>query len=335
MRLEVIDTFGGLEQIRGEWAAFERTVEGRTPFQSPEWLLTWWRHFGSGELQMLVFRAECAMAGVVPLFRHEWQGRRQLTLMGSGISDYLEPAIAPEHRNEVIERLRRYLVESDDWDICDWQDMGRAAIAGLAAEAGSALTGIGRLQEDTPCSEIRLSGEFEEYWAHRSKDLRRNLKRYGQRAEETGPIEFGVTCRADGGLIDELIRLHGDRWGKQGQPGMVAANRSGEVLREVAGEFERRGLLRIFALRLRGAVVAISIGFWDGVKLYSYLSAFDPRFEILGFGRRLLYESLRHAYEQRYSAWNFCRGEEAYKFSFGAERIAKYRLTLRRADLGI
>lgn len=328
MRLEVVDSFGRLEQVQNEWSAFAETVEGLTPFQLPEWQLTWWRHFGSGDLRTLVWREQAAIRGMIPLFRHEWQGRRQLTLIGSGISDYLEPAIAPEHRAEITDQLQRYLIESDDWDICDWQDLGGGA--GM-----SALTELGPLREDTPCSEIRLAGAFEEYWAQRSKDLRRNLRRYGTRAEETGPVEFAVTCTGAGERIESLIRLHGDRWEKQGQPGMVAANRSAAFLEDVAGACERKGLLRLFTLHFRGEVAAISIGFLYRNRLYSYLSAFDPEHEILGLGRRLLYESLRYSYEQKYTAWNFCRGEEAYKFSFGAEVIKKYRLALKRADLDI
>ncbi|HEX3684193.1 MAG TPA: GNAT family N-acetyltransferase [Bryobacteraceae bacterium] len=318
MRLEVIDSLGRLEEFRHEWRSFVETVDRLTPFQLPAWLLTWWRHFGSGRLQVLVLSEKGSTVGVVPLFRHKWQGRAQLTLVGSGISDYLDPAIAPGREEEVILKLRGHLLNDCDWDICDWQDLA----------ADSPLAALARVQGDTPCSEIRLNGGFEEYWARRSKDLRRNLRRYRSRAEQDGPLEFAVTCGT--GLMNELIRLHGDRWERQGQPGMVAANSSAEFLRDVAREFERLQSLRFFSLRFKGEIVALSVGFLYRNTIYSYLSAFDPQYEILGFGRTLLYESLRHAYGQHYIAWNFCRGDEPYKFSFGAQAIAKSRLILTR-----
>lgn len=320
MRLEVIDNFGRLEEFQCDWSSFAEIVDGLTPFQLPAWLLTWWRHFGSGHLQVLVFREENSTVGVVPLLCHEWQGRRQLTLVGSGISDYLEPAIAPGHEEQVIRKLGAHLLNNCDWDVCDWQDLA----------ADSPLAALGRVEDDTPCSEIRLNGGFEEYWALRSKDLRRNLRRYRSRAEQDGPLEFAVTCCADLCLMNELIRLHGDRWGQQGQPGMVATNGSAEFLRDIACEFERLQMLRFFSLRYKDEIVAVSLGFLCRNTIYSYLSAFEPRYEILGFGRKLLYESLRHAYGQHYHAWNFCRGDEPYKFSFGAEAIAKFRLILTR-----
>ncbi len=322
MRLEVIDSIDALERFRSEWSSFTETIEGQTPFQSPEWLLAWWRHFGSGRLRVLVvYRGGDTLAGVIPLFRHEWQGRQQLTLIGSGISDYLEPALRPEHGGAIAEALRAHLLDTSDWDICEWQDLA----------ADTPLARLAPLQEDTPCSEIKLDGSFDSYWGRRSKDLRRNLRRYGQRAEQTASFEFAVSCSADSDLIDELIRLHGDRWEKLGLPSMIAANHSAEFLRDIARQFEYRDILRLFTLRYEGRVAAISVGFLYRATLYSYLSAFDPHYETLGLGRRLLYESLRHAYEQQYTAWNFCRGKEPYKFSFGAVSIPKRRLILTRA----
>lgn len=325
MQLEIVDRLERLSALEREWSSFAEAIPDLAPFQLPEWLLTWWRHFGSGELHVLLFREHGAIAGIVPCFLHEWNGRRQLTLVGSGISDYLEPAVGREHGAAVLDLLRAHLADGEQWDVCHWQDL----------TADSPLAGIATLEEDTPCSEIRLTGRFEQYWAQRSKDLRRNLRRYGNRAQETGVLEFDVTAQADDGLLEELMRLHGDRWQKQGQPGMVVANNSAEFLCEVAREFEKRQVLRLFSLRYSGEVVAISIGFLYRNTLYSYLSAFDTRYEILGFGRKLLYESLRHAYGQRYTTWNFCRGDEPYKFSFGAERIPKRRLILTRAALHI
>ena len=116
---------------------------------------------------------------------------------------------------------------------------------------------------------------------------------------------------------------------------MIVANNSADFLRELAREFERLHMVRFFSLRLRDQVIAISLGFPYRNTLYSYLSAFDPQYEILGFGRQLLYESVLHAFDQRYTAWNFCRGDEAYKASWGAKRILKTRLILTREHPGI
>ncbi|HEY1216134.1 MAG TPA: GNAT family N-acetyltransferase, partial [Bryobacteraceae bacterium] len=92
--------------------------------------------------------------------------------------------------------------------------------------------------------------------------------------------------------------------------------------------FAARGNLRLFIARFREQVAALVLGFLCRNTLYAYLSAFDPEYEGFGFGRNLLYEAFRFAYGQHYSAWNFCRGNEQYKLSWGAHLIQKRRLIL-------
>ncbi len=327
MKLEILDNLASLEQTEGEWFAFTSQIEGLTPFQLPAWQLTWWRHFGSGDLHVMVFRQSEKIVAFIPAFRHVWEARPQITLLGSGISDYLDPPIAPSHSAEVVSALRTHLLEDSDWKILNWQDLS----AGTPLTALSAGNLQARATDDTPCSQITLTGEFEDYWSARSKDLRRNLRRYGHRAEQAGEIEFAVTSKAEDALLHELVRLHAERWGQRGETGMIEANHSAAFLRHLARQFERLDMLRFFSLCFKDEVVAVSIGFLYRNVLYSYLSAFDPHYDLLGFGRKLLHDSLRHAWKQRYTAWNFCRGEEAYKFSFGATSIPKCRLMLTRA----
>jgi CelD/BcsL family acetyltransferase involved in cellulose biosynthesis len=49
-----------IETARGEWAdLFQRAAS--TPFQSPEWLIPWWRHLGEGRLHLLAVRHNGAL----------------------------------------------------------------------------------------------------------------------------------------------------------------------------------------------------------------------------------------------------------------------------------
>ncbi len=319
--LEVIEELSRLQQIEPAWSALADTAPNVTPFQLPHWQLTWWYHLGSGRLQVLSWWEDNLLIAVIPCFLHHWEGRRQLTLIGSGISDYLEPLIHPNHAKNILPQLRRYLQSNTGWDICNWQD--------LAVNTPLHHLG-GDLVEDTVCSEVPLTGSFEDFRQARPKDMRRNLRRYGERARSLGSITFQTTTDAEEELLDALVHLHAARWQKRGEPGMIAANNSAAFLRDVARQFSSRNMLRLFAIRFGGKVAALVLTFLCRNTIYSYISALDPEHEILGFGRTLLYEAMRFSYKQRYSAWNFCRGDEHYKFSWGARPIEKRRLILTR-----
>jgi CelD/BcsL family acetyltransferase involved in cellulose biosynthesis len=326
LRVEVIHSFADLLSLKTEWLRLAEANGFLAPSQSPDWLLTWWKHFGSGELRTFVFRSDGRLAGVVPCFLHEWEGKRQLTLMGSGVSDYLEPPIASSVGDEVVRAAGRVLQDQDDWDVCNWQDLN--ADTPLAQVAGEGLTVS--VQDDTECSECLLTGDFNAYWAERPHGLRRNVRRYLEKARLIAEPQFVVSLKPDTEVINALTTLHTTRWQTRGEPGMIVENRSAAFVREVALVFANAGSLLLFSLRFQGRVVAVILAFLSTNTVFSYLSAFDPEYEALGFGRTLLYNSLQYAFEQRYHSWNFLRGNEPYKLDWGAKRIAKRRVIITR-----
>jgi CelD/BcsL family acetyltransferase involved in cellulose biosynthesis len=329
IKLEVLDDLTQLlTGFDSEWSQFYAGAPQATPFQSPEWLLTWWRHFGSGQLQIFTFRDEDKrLIGVIPCFLHKWNGRRQLTLVGSGISDYLEPLIDAIHRTPVLQRFEAYLRSTDAWDICSWQDL--SADSALADIAGKGELGIQR-KPDTPCLEIPLSRNFDEYWQARPSGLRRNVKRYSQKAAELATLNFEHSACYEPEYMEALIRLHGLRWREHGEQGMINANRSGQFLRDVCQAFAGKKKLSFFVLRFQGVIAAVILGFSQRKELFAYLSAFDPAYGAFGFGRILLYQALRHASCTGYSSWNFLRGDEPYKAEWGATPIKKLRVIVTR-----
>lgn len=321
LTLEVIDGLDRLQQIEPAWSALAESLPSVSPFQLPHWQLTWWHHFGSGQLRVFSWWKDNQLVGIVPCFLHSWENRRQLTLIGSGISDYLDPLLLAVHTAEIVPQLEDQLASSTEWDVCNWQDLS----------TNTPLRDLGgSLLEDAICSEIPLLGTFEDFWKNRPKDMRRNLRRYGERARALAPVSFETTAEADENLLDTLIHLHAVRWEKRGESGMIAANNAAAFLRDIAHQSACHSMLRFFAVRFGEKIAALVLTFPYRRTVYSYMSAFDPEHEILGFGRILHYEAIQYSYEHGYDAWNFCRGEEHYKSSWGAKPIEKRRLILTR-----
>jgi len=317
--MEILDSPERLQAFRGDWQHFLNRVPAPTPFQTPEWLLTWWSHFGSGRPHFMVFRTD-SVAGVVPAFHHEWNGRRQLTLMGAGISDYLDPVLDTRYSEAIVEALQSHLSQFPEWDVCDWQDLS----------ADTPLQALGETCEDSPCSEVAVTGFFGDFLKQRPARLRRNLRHSAAKGAALGSLRFTVSARADRGLLNSLIQLHGARWRDTGEAGAIAQNRSANFLRDAATALAQRNMLRIFALWLDSRVVAIVLALRNETTIFSYLTGFDPEYKKYCFGAEALALSVRHAYENGYQRWDFLRGDEPYKSDWGAARIPKRRLILER-----
>ncbi|MGH9638546.1 MAG: GNAT family N-acetyltransferase [Bryobacteraceae bacterium] len=320
--LEVIESASGLGAIRSEWSSL-----ACNPFQSPEWAFTWWRHFGSGRLHTLVFRKADRISGIVPAFLHRWNRRRQITLIGSGITDTLDPPIDPRCQEEVLNTLGAHLSSDTNWDVCDWQDLSIDTPLRRIASDSLHIA----VNSDPECAAASLPETLEEFWGARSKDLRRNVRRYREKAENRGALTCEIACDARPELVNGLIALHEARWRARNQPGMIAANRSAPFLSDIAQEFARQGILRLFALRFEGELAAVIFAWLYRGTLSFYMSGFQPRFEWFSPGQLLLSECLRYSYEHGCRKWDFLRGTEAYKLAWGAQPAPKCRVVITRS----
>ncbi len=330
MILEIIRDVAGLAAFEAEWSCFVETADGATPFHLPEWLITWWRHFGSGQLRVLVFRQKSTLAGVIPCFLHEWNGLRQLTLLGSGVSDYLEPLFTASYRDEAVAQLQGHLAASRDWDVCVWQDLLQdTKLRELAASPEFDV----HVKQDEPCKVLPLRGAFKTYWGERSKSLRQNVRRDLQKAQSRGRVQFEVLTEARPDVLRAVIELHTARWQERGCHGAIAANHSAEFLENIAREFALRNVLRLFCLKFEDKISAAILAFAYRGTLYDYVTAFDPELGAIGIGRTLLYESIRYAFANGYAGWDFMRGDEPYKSWWGAGTVPKCRLKVTRRDL--
>src|SRR5207253_426036 len=65
--VEEVTRLDVLERLAPEWEALWRALPRPTPFQSPAWLITWWRHLGQGRLWTLALRTsapDCQFVGL-------------------------------------------------------------------------------------------------------------------------------------------------------------------------------------------------------------------------------------------------------------------------------
>src|SRR4051812_32997899 len=104
-RNQVLTDLEALEDLAPEWFDLWRRCPDAVPFQTPEWLLAWWQHFGGGELSVLTMRAGQRLVALAPLFFYRYQGRRQVSPLGIGISDYLGGVWEPDTAAEAVQAV--------------------------------------------------------------------------------------------------------------------------------------------------------------------------------------------------------------------------------------
>jgi len=324
LTLEVVREIAHAEDIAREWSRFASSLPNVTPFQLPEWQLTWWRHFGEGRLHIMLFRSLDALVGVVPCFLSEVDGRPSLKLLGTGMASTLEPPIATAQRADVAALLKSHLLANNAWTVCDWRDVAaNSPLAGLQmGDRFELKTGA-----DGEWSQVPIQGTFQQYWEGRSFSLRRNFLKYLDTASMAADRpRFEIVRQADPEFVNAIIRLQGE------QAGAFARAKDGAAafLLDLTRVCDDADLLRLFGLRYNRKLVAVMLAFAHRQTIYAFAGGHEAEFESLGFGRLLLFESLRHAFQEGYKAWNFLRGNEAYKLLWGAQMTPTTRVHIER-----
>ena len=152
LRLSAINEIGGLEALREPWAAL---AESGGVFQSPRWLLAWWKSYQrqlGGNLACIAAFDGDELIGLMPLYRREAKrspGIKVIELRLLGDAGPRPPVLdilaAPGREEEVGTALATELQErADSWDVLDLQPLQepsrvRAFMAQRLAALGRAV----------------------------------------------------------------------------------------------------------------------------------------------------------------------------------------------------
>ena len=295
--IDIIDTDRGLTALAAEWAALWQRCPEATPFQSPHWLLPWWRQFGTGLPRVAVERRGGAITAMLPLYVLPVE--RKALPIGAGTTDYLDglgdpapllPAVLARLRGDPMDHLD--LIEVPPWSRL-------LAITDIAWD------------ESSPCPVLTLPDI--------PAGIRRKLRMSRHRAERAGgwtvEAAHAETLEA---CLDTLVRLHQGRWVAQGEAGVLADAAVLAFWRDAAPGLLAAGLMRLQVLRVGGVAAAAIMALLAPGRIYFYLSGYDIAQSFVSPGTLLLGAMLEQAIAEGRTEAHFLRGQESYKYAWGA-----------------
>lgn len=304
MRFEFARPESAFEARRDEWRALVPACRSATPFQTPEWVEIWAKHylgrreprtlFGfEGNDLMLVYPL---MAGVGP-----W---RTLRPMGIGPSDYLHPLIAPGSESATNE-LAAFLSDLPGFDIVDLQQI-RSDRAAARPQGATCI-------EQARCLVLDLPDTYDQFLATLGKSLRFDVRKLGKEPFASGNARISTaTVDSVGDGLSILFEQHRKRWRKRGLPG-VFFGRAARFHQQWAHVASKNGWLRLQVLEVQGVPIGALYGMALGETTYFYQCGFDPAYSTMSPGTLLVGDTIRQAIEEGRRTFDFLRGDEPYK----------------------
>jgi CelD/BcsL family acetyltransferase involved in cellulose biosynthesis len=303
-----------LDAIAPAWWALWRRASGATPFQSPAWIIPWWRHFAPGELFVVAVARGDRLVGLAPLYVEDGALGRRLLPLGISVSDYHDILLDPDDVTAAGAALVAAAFAAGGWDLWDLEElMPNAAALDLPAPAGAGE----HISDHSPCPTLALQGD--DLMATLPRRMQRTLRLARNRAARAGPLAFqraGPDGIAD--ALASLERLHAARWQGRGEAGVLADARVRRFHREAAPALAVAGLLRLFTLRFGEEVVAASYGFHHAHRSYLYVTGFDPAHAFESPGVLMTAHAIDAAIRDGAREFHFLRGQEPYKYLWGA-----------------
>lgn len=323
--VEHLTSLDSLLHIEDEWAALHRASEIVTPFQHPDWMLPWANRFAPDAIWAFAFRSgDGRLVGLVPLFRYERERRRIVTFLGGGLSDHHELLALPD-MTDIITRsfFDALIARSQDWDDCEFEQLAHESPLFASVLPPNLIEREKR--KDTPSPVLHLPRPGAPLSSTVPGHQLARFRKYRRRAERMDSL---VLVRADGddcqAMFESFLELHGSCWRARNQAGMAADEAIRAFHREVVLKTAASGSLRLYALRLGTRDIASVYGFFDKGRLYCYWQGYDPEFSRMSPGMLLLGAVLEEAAKEGARSVDFLRGEEEYKFRWGAKGVPAY-----------
>jgi len=334
MKLDVYRDATGFEALAGEWNTLLHHSDTDTIFLTHEWQRTWWRFFSPGrELILLALREQGRLVGIAPLYRQKLEdGRTVIQLVGgTDISDYLNVIALPDYRDQVYQATFEFLTsELADWDEIDLHCIPAASPYRPFHEAAlkRKLT-IQRWVEDV-CPVIPLPATWDDYLAMLDKKQRHELRRKMRRAEREAVVSWYMTSDLE--LLQEDVEAFFDlhRRSTPGKEDFMSGPDMQKFFHEVARFSLAQGWLELSFLLVNGEKAATLFCFGYNNRTLAYNSGYDPqRFGRLSPGIVLLGYHVQDSIAKGRTAFDFLRGDEAYKYRLGGQNSEVLQITVR------
>jgi len=320
-----------------EWNSLLSGSITDNPFLRFEYQKAWWEYRGGGEwknpsLVLVTAHEDEKLIGIAPLFTSEYDGQSALLLIGSiEISDYLDLIVRTEDHARFLTGLLDFLVSflPDSWSGVDWYNLPDSSPTLAALKAESTQRGWTHLEEMyRPTPRIALNGDFDEYLGRVEKKQRHEIRRKMRRAEESGRgVRWYISDMKD--VEAEIDVFLGLMEHDQGKAGFLHDDMRGQM-RAVIRTAHENGWLWLAFLEADNKRIAAALNFDYNNKLWGYNAGVNRDFMDLSPGWVLLGYVLQWACENKRTEFDFMRGDEEYKYRFGAVNQYVMRVKLTR-----
>ncbi len=339
MKYQIINTF---DQIAPEpWDRLLTRTKFNSPFLKHGFQETWWSFLGGGEwdnanLKIISASENDTLVGIAPLFTIKNNGKTEVHFVGSfEICDYLDFIVAEVRSSEFINGVLDIVFDQfnetvDRVVLFNIPDVS-PTIPALEKAAENDLYNV-QIEKAYHTPAITLANDWETYLMGIDSKQRHEIRRKIRRAEnsEEDSVAWYITGENDDldqEIADFIAMMENDA---DKEKFLTEAMRSqmAATMRWAANE----KILQLSFLTINEKKAAGYLSFDYADRIWVYNSGYNLGFRYYSPGWVLLGYLIQHAIENGKTHFDFMRGDEKYKYKFGAEDRFVMKAVIERGN---
>ena len=313
------------------WDELARQGITNTPFQSLAYQKAWWHHLHpqNGRLHTIVIHQDDRPIGIASFYLVDnilyFNGCVEET-------DYLDIIVSSAHVETVWTAVFDCLCSPGfpEWHGLELCNIPEASPSRTILKEEADRRGFSLAEHvNEVCPIIELPETFEDYLDSIDSKQRREIRRKLRRADAAGVklVQIGPDDDIEAAVDDFLILLQKSTFEKR--EWLNEGRRA--VFHDAAAAAQAAGTLQLLFMEVDGRKAAALFNFEYNGRIWVYNSGLDPdAFGSLSLGVVLTAKAIEHAIENKNKIFDFLRGNETYKYRFGAQDTYIYRETIRK-----
>ncbi len=310
-----------------DWNSLVLKCSSNSPFLLYGYLKSWWEHKGGGEwgeceLILIGGYNDGKLVGIAPLFSSIHEGEKKILFLGSiEISDYLDFIYEPAHGEDFISQTLAFLTEkypeaSKKLLLVNLPESSPTVVFLKEACQKQGWKMTSEQAYHTPA--IQLAQDWDTYLAGINKKQRHEIRRKMRRATES-PQDISWCQVKEHEKLDAEIDSFFELMITDEEKKRFLTDKMRTQMKVIIQWAFDKGILQLAFLTVGGQKAAAYLCFDYMERIWVYNSGFDPSFREYSPGWVMLSYLIQNAIENDKKVFDFMRGDEAYKYRFGAE----------------
>jgi CelD/BcsL family acetyltransferase involved in cellulose biosynthesis len=315
-----ITSFEQFLKIKKEWNELLFASSQNMIFLTHEWFSSWWKAFsGNRSMEILVIQEkDGTLFGAVPMMADE---KGFFFIASQEVTDYCDLIFKEDREEEFFKELLAYLSSNYDrgtqFKFINIPSSS-PTISYLKRMAPSYDISVS-IEGSEVCPSLELPATYESYISGLNRKYRHELRRKLRRTESLGDLKIKKLIDTSDleVIIPQFIDLHRKSsseknrfWEKKGMTAFFS---------EVILQFSLKKWVEILCLCYKEELLSVLISFVFDEDISFYNVAFHSEYASKNPGIYLFDKALKDAITQGKKRADFLRGDEKYKYNFGAK----------------